>query len=40
MTIEEIAEDTGLSLETIEEMSKGLVMVQFLQGKTVNGIYE
>ena len=27
MTIEEIAEDTGLSLETIEEMSKGLVMV-------------
>ncbi len=27
MTNEEIAEDTGLSLETIEEMSKGLVLV-------------
>ncbi len=27
MTIEEIAEDTGLSLETIEEISKGLVWV-------------
>lgn len=27
MTNEEIAEDTGLSLETIEEMSKELVLV-------------